>query len=93
MAATGAGDGVGVRSGGGYAVRRRSVVTYGLPHHATSAVDTPEVARAVVARPTRAADGREDSMMKMNGEREVASAREESEKILSLRKVCARGPT
>jgi hypothetical protein len=77
----------------GVDVRRRSVVTYGLPHQATSAVETPEVASAVAASATRAVDGREDSTMKMNGERELASTREESEKILSLRKVCVRGPT
>lgn len=74
-------------------VRRRRVVTYGLPHQATSAVDTPDVTSAVVARAARAVDGRDDSTMNMNGERELASTREESEKILSRRKVDVRGPT
>ena len=73
--------------------RRRSVVTYGLPHQATSAVDTPDVASAVAASATRAVDGRDDSTMKMNGEREPASAREDSENILRRRKVCVKGPT
>ncbi len=73
--------------------RRRSVVTYGLPHQATSAVDTPDVARAVAARATRAVDGRDDSTMKMNGESEPASAREDRENILRRRNVCVRGPT
>lgn len=73
--------------------RLRKVVTYGLPHHATSAVDTPDVASAVVASATRAVDGREDSTMNMRGERELASASEEREKILRRRKVCVRGPT
>ena len=36
--------------------RRRSVVTYGLPHQLTSAVDTPDVASAVAASETRAVD-------------------------------------
>ena len=75
------------------AARLRKAVTYGLPHHATSAVDTPEVASAVVASATRAVDGREDSTMNMKGERELASASEEREKILRRRKVCVRGPT
>lgn len=73
--------------------RLHKVVTYGLPHHATSAVDTPEVASAVVASATRAVDGREDSTMNMRGERELASASEEREKILRRRKVCVKGPT
>jgi hypothetical protein len=71
----------------------RKAVTYGRPHHATSAVDTPEVASAVVASATRAVDGREDSTTNMKGERELASASEEREKILRRRKVCVRGPT
>lgn len=73
--------------------RLRKAVTYGLPHHATSAVDTPEVASAVVASAARAVDGREDSTTNMNGESELASASEEREKILRRRKVCVRGPT
>ena len=73
--------------------RLHKAVTYGLPHHATSAVDTPEVASAVVASATRAVDGREDSTTNMKGERELASASEEREKILRRRKVCVRGPT
>lgn len=73
--------------------RLRKVVTYGLPHHATSAVDTPDVASAVVASATRAVDGREDSTMNMKGESELASASEERENILRRRKVCVRGPT
>ena len=73
--------------------RLRKVVTYGLPHHATSAVDTPDVASAVVASAARAVDGREDSTMNMKGERELASASEEREKILRRRKVRVRGPT
>jgi hypothetical protein len=56
-------------------------------------VDTPEVARAVAARAARAVDGRDDSMMNMNGESVLASAREEREKILRRRKVCVSGPT
>ena len=72
--------------------RLRKVVTYGLPHHATSAVDTPEVASAVVASAARAVDGREDSTMNMKGERELASASEEREKILRRRNVRVRGP-
>ncbi len=73
--------------------RLRKVVTYGLPHHATSAVDTPDVASAVVASAARAVDGREDSTMNMKGERELASTSEEREKILRRRKVCVSGPT
>jgi len=73
--------------------RRRSVVTYGLPHQATSAVDTPDVASAVAASATRAVGGRDDSTMKMNGERVPASAREDRENILRRRNVCVRGPT
>jgi hypothetical protein len=73
--------------------RLRKVVTYGLPHHATSAVDTPDVASAVVASAARAVDGREDSTINMRGESELASASEEREKILRRRNVCVRGPT
>lgn len=73
--------------------RLRRVVTYGLPHHATSAVDTPDVASAVVASAARAVDGREDSTMNMRGESELANASDEREKILRRRKVCVRGPT
>jgi hypothetical protein len=73
--------------------RLRKAVTYGLPHHATSAVDTPDVASAVVASATRAVDGREDSTMNMKGERELASASEDREKILRRRKVRVKGPT
>jgi len=51
------------------------------------------VARAVAARAARAVDGRDDSTMKMNGEREPASAREDRENILRRRNVCVRGPT
>jgi hypothetical protein len=53
-------------------------------------VDTTEVARARVAR---AVDRRDDSMMNMNGESVLASARQEREKILRRRKVCVSGPT
>jgi len=73
--------------------RLRKVVTYGLPHHATSAVDRPDVASAVVASAARAVDGRDDSTMNMKGERELASASEERENILRRRNVRVRGPT
>src|SRR5258708_10823283 len=49
--------------------RLRKGGPYGLPHHCTSAVDTPDVARAVVASAGRAVSGREDLTMNMNGGR------------------------
>jgi hypothetical protein len=72
--------------------RRCSVVTYGLSHQLTSAVDTPDVASAVAASATRAVDGRDDSTMKMNGDREPASAGEDKESILRRRNVCVNSP-
>lgn len=46
-----------------------------------------------MASAARAVDGRQDSTTNIRGEREVASASEEREKIFSRRKVCVRGPT
>jgi hypothetical protein len=72
--------------------RQCSVVTYGLSHQLTSAVDTPDVASVVAASVTRAVDGRDDSTMKMNGDREPASAGEDKESILRQRNVCVNSP-
>ena len=59
----------------------------------TRAVDTPLVAIATPARANLAPRGiPEASITKMNGARAVESAREDREKILSLRKVFVSGP-
>jgi hypothetical protein len=59
--------------------RRRSVETYGLPHQATSVVDTPDVASVV--------DGRDNSTMKMHGESEPASVREDREYLEAVERL------
>ena len=43
--------------------RRRNVVTYGLPHQLTNAVDTPDVASAVAASEMRAVDVPDQSLL------------------------------
>jgi len=68
------------------------VVTYGFPHHPTSSVDTPEVASAMLARPTRADVGRDDSTINMKGVRAVEMPKDDRENILRRRKVEERGP-
>lgn len=70
----------------------RIVVTYGWPHHPTSAVDTPLVAMAVEASAMRAAKGSEVSIVKKNGQGAVARPIEDSENIFNERKVRASGP-
>lgn len=73
---------------------QRSLVTYGLPAHATSPVDTPLVASATPAKAKRPERGKLEavSIIKMNGVRDAVRASEDREKILRRRKVLVRGP-
>ena len=72
----------------------RSVVTYGRPHQATRSVETPDVAIAMPASAKRPATGTDDvdSSTKMKGVSAKVSVSEESERILSRRKVVVSGP-
>ncbi len=74
-------------------VKRLSVVTYGRPHHETSAVDMPLVPNAAQTNAPRAIVGSVDSMTKMNGARVVESVSEATENILSRRNVLDSGPS
>ena len=69
-------------------------MTYDRPAHATSAVETPEVASAMPARARRPTRGSEEvvSRMKKKGESVKVRVSEPREKILSRRKVVVSGP-